>query len=351
MFSLAEVYVEIWPVVKRLVLILTGHWGRGSRLELVTLPLHIIRLDAGHARGLRSLDSVADLSDSIDEVGLLQPIIVQRAGDEYRLVAGYRRWLAASRAGKTEIPALILSSGACALQVQLAENLQREDLNPLERAQAIRTFMEANKLSIRAAAQKLGIPRTTLTDWLDILSVEHRFQQAVVDNFNGGDSPLTVSHLAEARALAAAMKSPGLATALLDAVLVYNLTKAETRAVARLVRENSDISIRDAVRTVRPHPDAIGEETDKGNELPPDEQNLVQLVRAMDQSAAVLKKLAHLSAKHLSLEQRQQLIERMRQVHAMTGAALDRLARSSESQPTARSSRKVKSRPSERRVS
>ncbi len=297
-------------------------------MELVTLPLDRIRQDVRQVRGLRSLDSVADLSASIDEVGLLHPVIVQRDGRDYRLVAGYRRLLAAARAGKTEIPALVLSDGACAMQVQLAENLQREDLNPLERALAVKAYMDAHGLSVRAAAQKLGIPRTTLTDWLDILAVEERFQRAVVDNFEGGESPMTISHVAEARALAATMDSPGLATALLDAVLVYNLTKAETRAVARLVRENQDISIRDAVRAVRPHPDQASDAEDAAaRRLPPDEHNLAELVRAMDQSAAVLRRLQHLSARHLSAEQRERLIERFRQVHAMTGDALERLTR------------------------
>lgn len=300
-------------------------------MQLVTVPLHRIRQGPGQVRGLRSLDSVADLSNSIDEVGLLHPVIVQRDGDDFRLVAGYRRLLAASRAGLTEIPALVVSEDACAIQLQLAENLQREDLNPLERAQAVRAFMDAQGLSVRAAAQKLGIPRTTLTDWLDILSVEERFQQAVVANFNGDDSPMTVSHLAEARGLAAAMDSPGLATALLDAVLVYNLTKAETRAVARLVRENRDISIRDAVRAVRPHPDELAEDQDEdAGSLPPDEKNLAQLVHAMDQSAAALRRLSHLSSRHLTAEQRQQLIARFEQVHAMTGDALERLTRAPE---------------------
>lgn len=317
-------------------------------MELVTVPLHRIRQASGQARGLRSLDSVAQLSASIDEIGLLHPVIVQRDGDDFRLVAGYRRLLAASRAGKTEIPALIISGDACAIQIQLAENLQREDLNPLERALAVRAFMDAQGLSVRAAARKLGIPRTTVTDWLDILSVEERFQRAVVANFNGEDSPMTVSHLAEARGLAAAMKSPGLATALLDAVLVYNLTKAETRAVARLVRAHRDISIRDAVRAVRPHPDDVGDDADAhANTLPPGEKNLAQLVRAMEQSAAALRRLSHLSARHLSAEQRQQLIERFEQVHAMTGDALDRLTRPVEesAQPRRRRGR------SKRRVS
>lgn len=296
-------------------------------MQLVTLPLERIRQHPRQARGLRSLDSVANLSASINEVGLLHPVIVQRDGDGYRLVAGYRRLLAAARAGKTEIPALVLSGPADALQVQLAENLQREDLNPLERAMAVQAFMEEQQLSVRAAAQKLGIPRTTLTDWLDILAVEERFQRAVVDNFEGGDSPMTISHLAEARALASIMNSPGLATALLDAVLVYNLTKAETRAVARLVREHRDLSIRDAVRAVRPHPDEVGREEEAAAELPPDQRNLAQLVRAMDQSAAALRRLQHLSSRHLTAEQREQLIERFRQVHAMTGEALERLTR------------------------
>lgn len=295
------------------------------------LPTDSIRQDPGQTRGLRSIDSVAGLSDSIDEIGLLHPVIVQRDGDVYQLVAGYRRLLAASRAGKAEIPALVLSAGACTLQVQLAENLQREDLNPLERAAAVRLYMDKQELSVRAAAKKLGIPRTTLTDWLDILQVEERFQRAVVANFHGDDSPMTTSHLAEARALAATMQSPGLATALLDAVLVYNLTKAETRAVARLVRESRDISVRDAVRAVRPHPDDLDDESvTETDPLPPDEKNLQQLVRILEQSAAALWRLSHLSAKHLSGEQRDRLIQRFERVHAMTGDALERLTRPPE---------------------
>src|SRR5690554_6852806 len=97
------------------------HRGRGSNVELVMLPADQIRQDASQSRGLRSLDSVAGLSDSIDEIGMLHPIIVRRDGDQYRLIAGYRRLLAASRAGRTEVPALVLSEDVCSMQVQLAE--------------------------------------------------------------------------------------------------------------------------------------------------------------------------------------------------------------------------------------
>src|SRR5690606_27250295 len=149
--------------------------------------------------------------------------------------------------------------------------------------------------------------------------------------FHGGDSPMTVSHLAEARALAARMGSPVLDTALLDAVLVYNLTKAETRDVSRLVRENREIPSRDAVRAVRAHADDLSDaDGRRADELPPEEKNLQQRVRIMDQSAAALKSLQHLSAKHLSTEQRDRLVERFEQVHAMTGDALERLTRPPE---------------------
>lgn len=299
--------------------------GGDKHMELVMVPIERVRQDPNQARGLRSLDSVASLGRSIAEVGLLHPLLVRRRDDgDYQLVAGYRRLLAAAAMGLETVPVLILEGNAPALQVQLVENLQREDLNPLEKAMAVKAYMDAAGLSKRAAAQKLGIPRTTITDWLDLLQVDERYQRAVVDNFNGGDSPLTVSHVAEARALAARMGAPGLVKALLDAVLLYHLSKAETREVARLVREHRNLSIRDAVRAVRPNLDEPGE-GDASPEVAPDEHNLRQLVRAVDRSTAMIKRMQHLSARFLSQVQRDELIARFQELHEMTGQVLEQL--------------------------
>ena len=294
-------------------------------MELVMVPIERVRQDPNQARGLRSLDSVASLGRSIAEVGMLHPILVRRREDgDYQLVAGYRRLLAAASMGLEKVPALILEGDAPALQVQLVENLQREDLNPLEKAMAVKAYMDATGLSKRAAAEKLGIPRTTITDWLDLLEVDERYQRAVVDNFNGGDSPLTVSHVAEARALAARMGAPGLVNALLDAVLLYHLSKSETRAVARLVRENRNLSIRDAVRAVRPHLDEPAQSAEPAT-VPPDEHNLQQLVRAVDRSTALIKRMRHLSGRFLSEAQRAELVARFQELHEMTGQVLEHL--------------------------
>ncbi|MBO8142260.1 MAG: ParB/RepB/Spo0J family partition protein [Firmicutes bacterium] len=309
-------------------------------MRLETIAIDRIRQTAGHVRGLRSLASVAGLSRSIEQVGVLHPVLVQPEGDGYRLIAGYRRLLAAAAAGLTEIPALVLTHDPDACHVQLVENLQREDLNPLEKARAVKAYMDATGLSKRAVANKLGIPRTTITDWLDLLNVDERYQRAVVDNFRGGDSPLTVSHVAEARALAARLGSPGIVKALLDAVLAYHLSKAETRAVARLVRENRDLSIRDAVRAVRPNLDERGAEGPEDADVPLDQRNLNELVQAIDRSAATMRRLAHLSGRFLDEETKAQLLERFRVLHEMTREAMDRLANPPSDDRTARTQSK-----------
>jgi len=295
-------------------------------VQLVMVPIERVRQDPNQARGLRSLDSVAPLGRSIAEVGMLPPILVRRLDNGYyQLVAGYRRLLAAAANGQTTVPAIILDGDAPALQVQLVENLQREDLNPLEKAMAVKAYMDAAGLSKRAVAQKLGIPRTTITDWLDLLEVDERYRRAVVDNFAGGDSPLTISHVAEARALAAKLGAPGLANALLDAVLTYHLSKAETREVARLIRENPHLSIRDAVRAVRPSLDGPEGQAQAEEALPPHERNLQQLVQAVDRSAALIRRMRHVSSRFLTEAQRQLLIARFQELYEMAGEALERL--------------------------
>ena len=212
-----------------------------------------IRADAEQVRRTFEEESLEGLARSIREVGMLQPVLVAPAGDgeTYQLISGERRLRAARRLGEREIPALVVDNlAASATRIQLIENLQREDLNPVERALGIRALMEKEGLSKAAAAARLGVPRTTLTDWLDVLDLEPRFQAALVDHFMERDSPLTVSHVAEAKALAARLGSPQMASVLLDAVLEYRLSKAEVRQVAQMVRSSTDLSIAEAVRRV-----------------------------------------------------------------------------------------------------
>ena len=174
------------------------------------------------------------------------------------------------------MPAIVLNDLLSTKQVQLVENLQRADLNPVERALAVAEFMEAEGLTKVAASERLGVPRTTLTDWLDILEVDGRFQRAVVDNFYGGDSPLTLAHVAEARAFGARMRSVNLQNALLDAVLTYKLSKGELDRCEDRAR-NADVSIIDAVEPSAGRSTKSQRKKGKIDVLPVDEQNLQRL--------------------------------------------------------------------------
>lgn len=216
------------------------------------IPLRSIYPDPNQPRRNLSRESIEDMARSIKEVGMLQPIIVRRIGERFMLVAGERRFRAAQRLAMETIPAVILGEGDYSIrQVQIVENVQREDLDPLERAIAIREYMNECKLTKAAAARKLGIPRTTLSDWLCILEVGPRYQELVVDNFNGGDSPLTISHIALARALSVTLNDFTLQTAFLEAVLQHELSRGEARKVSDIVKQRPGTSVEEAALQVR----------------------------------------------------------------------------------------------------
>ena len=113
------------------------------------------------------------LAQSIREQGVLQPIIVCPKGDFYEIVAGERRWRASQMAGLHEIPALIKDlDGQKSMEWALIENLQREDLNPVEEARAYQLLMEEYQLSQQEVAQKVGKDRSTVTNSLRILNLD-----------------------------------------------------------------------------------------------------------------------------------------------------------------------------------
>lgn len=112
------------------------------------------------------------LADSIRENGMVQPIIVAKEKDYYRIVAGERRWRAAKLLGLSEIPAIVRDySAQQADQIALVENLQRDDLNPMEEASGYRTLMEKHGLTQETVAQKLGKSRPAVANALRLLTL------------------------------------------------------------------------------------------------------------------------------------------------------------------------------------
>lgn len=196
-----------------------------------------------------SEERIDSLAKSIAEVGQLQPIVVQKKSNHYLLIAGERRMRAVKKDGREKIAAVIFEEEITPKrfrQIQLIENLQRQDLNPLERAISINKFIEDNDLSKKEAAEKLGVPRTTLTLWLNILEVKEKYQKEVLKE----DSPITLSHLSLAHALASRTGNPSKSNELLDAVIQHNLSRKETQEVIDLIYKYLHIPMEEAVSAV-----------------------------------------------------------------------------------------------------
>jgi ParB family chromosome partitioning protein len=132
----------------------------------------------------KHLDEIAfeELVASIREVGLVQPVVVRPKGSGYELVAGERRWKAAQAAGLTNVPAVVKNtSDSESLEIALIENLQREDLNAIEEANAYLYLTEVFNMTQEEIAKKVGKNRVTVTNTLRLLRLNPEIQKMVVD--------------------------------------------------------------------------------------------------------------------------------------------------------------------------
>ena len=120
-------------------------------------------------------ESLEELAESIKEYGLIQPIVVTQKEGYYSIVAGERRWRASKIAGINEIPAIIREDNKRVnSEISLIENMQREDLNPYEKALGIKTLIDSYGLSQEDVAKKLGKGRSTIANWIRVLNLEPR---------------------------------------------------------------------------------------------------------------------------------------------------------------------------------
>ena len=152
-----------------------------NRESVVDLKLNDISPNDGQPRKIFKDESLNELAASIKEIGIIQPIIVQRIGDGYRIVAGERRWRAARIAGLTTIPAIIREdlSDTETMAQALIENILREDLNPIEEASAMKDLLVTHKLTQEKLSNLLGKPRATIANTIRILNLDESLQEFV----------------------------------------------------------------------------------------------------------------------------------------------------------------------------
>ena len=124
-----------------------------------------------------------ELAESIKEKGILEPLIVRRVDGGYELIVGERRWRAAQKAGLKEVPVLVKEiEGREALEFSLIENLQREDLNPIEEAEAFKRLIEEFNLSQGELATRIGKDRTTIANVLRLLKLPSEIRNHLLQN-------------------------------------------------------------------------------------------------------------------------------------------------------------------------
>ncbi len=140
-------------------------------------------------------EGLQELAESIRQYGVLQPLIVQEKGDYYEIIAGERRWRAAKIAGLKEIPVMIRTmTNQEMVEISLIENIQRENLNPIEEAMAFKRLLTEFGLKQEEVAERVSKSRTAVTNSMRLLKLDERVQQMVIDEM------LTTGH---ARALLA----------------------------------------------------------------------------------------------------------------------------------------------------
>ncbi len=128
-------------------------------------------------------DALQELADSIKQFGLLQPILVQDRKDYYEIIAGERRWRAAKVAGLKEIPVIIRNyTDQEIVEISLIENIQREDLNPIEEAQAYKRLLDEFKLKQDEVAERVSKSRTAVTNSMRLLKLCDGVQQMIIDD-------------------------------------------------------------------------------------------------------------------------------------------------------------------------
>jgi ParB family transcriptional regulator, chromosome partitioning protein len=153
-----------------------------ERKGVMNLGIEEIRPDRAQPRRHFDEAHIDELAESIRSKGVLLPLIVRRATDGYVLVAGERRWRAAQKAGLRELPVMVREvTDKEAFEIALIENIQREDLNPVEEAEAYKRLIEEHGLTQEELAARVGKERSTVANALRLLRLPEAIKDAIVD--------------------------------------------------------------------------------------------------------------------------------------------------------------------------
>jgi ParB family chromosome partitioning protein len=183
--------------------------------EPMLIPIGSIRPNPHQPRKTMSDGSIAELAASVKSSGIIQPLVLRRTTDGFELIVGERRWRAAKLAGLAEVPAIVRDvDGFTKAQMALVENIQREDLNPIERAQGYRVLMDQLGLTQVELAGRMGEDRSSIANYLRLLELAEGVRTMI------RDGRLSLGHAK----LLAGVADPGEQQRLADTVVAQGLS-------------------------------------------------------------------------------------------------------------------------------
>lgn len=217
----------------------------------LSVPISQVESYSGQPRKHFDEESLQELADSITEHGIIQPLTVRKlSSGYYQIIAGERRWRAARLAGLQEVPVIVIEADdRKAAELAMIENLQREDLNPMEEAAGFQSLIETYHMTQEEAAQRVGKSRSAVTNALRLLGLSPSVRKLVEEN------KLTAGH---ARALVPL--SPSLQESAANAIIAGGLSVRQTEAlVKRLSAEKKEVK--------KPQTDGVDYLAEAQNEL------------------------------------------------------------------------------------
>jgi len=216
-----------------------GHADAGG--ARATLSVDQIQTNPYQPRRAFDEDEIGHLSDSIRTHGVLQPLVVRPVGDRYQLIAGERRLRAAQAAGLREVPVTVVNfDDRQVFEASLVENIQRSDLNPIEKAQGFKDYLDRYHVTQEQLAQRLGMDRTSVSNLVNLLHLPEEVQAAVRLN------QITLGHAKILKGIAGADRQiqlckevvvKGLSVKALELVARQQKAEAEAKEAATALRD------------------------------------------------------------------------------------------------------------------
>ena len=145
------------------------------------IPLNKIKNNAEQPRKSFDNEKIAELAESIKNHGIIQPLILMKENDDYVIIAGERRWRAAKMVGLKEVPAIIMDvTDKEVLEISLIENIQRQDLNPIEEALAYKKLIDNFKFTQEELSKRIGKSRTAITNCMRLMNLDDRVKEYII---------------------------------------------------------------------------------------------------------------------------------------------------------------------------